>query len=66
MAITDETRVVEVETTEDILRALVILSGTALMQGDRRLYEHIMRAKVQYENSVNLHLTDSFAPSPRL
>lgn len=58
MTISDATRLVEINDTNDILQALVVLSGAALMHRDRRLYEHIFRAKVQYEKGVDLHLTD--------
>jgi hypothetical protein len=55
-----ETMAEEVNEIPDILMALEVLGGAALLKGDRRLYEHIMRAKVQYELGINLHLTDSF------
>lgn len=64
MTITDETRLIDVNTPEEILEALTILVGSALMSGDRRLYEHVYRAKIQYENGVNLHLTDDAVPNP--
>lgn len=56
--ITDDTKLVEINDEADILEALVILGGSALLMGNRRLYEHIYRAKVQYQQGVNLHLTD--------
>lgn len=55
--VTDETKVVDCDTEEDILSALEILGGSALMKGNRRLYEHIYRAKIQYEQGVDLKAT---------
>lgn len=59
MAIADGTKLVDIDGEEDILEALAILAGAALMQGNRRLYEHVYRAKVQYGQGVDLRLTDS-------
>lgn len=56
--LTDETLLVEIDAEEDILLALEVLGGAALISGNRRLYEHIYRAKIQYDQGVNLHLTD--------
>lgn len=63
--ITDDTKLVEIDEEADILEALVILGGTALLKANRRLYDHIMRAKVQYEQGVNLHLTDNFGSTTK-
>ena len=57
--IADDTRLVDINDEADILEALVILGGAALMKGNRRLYDHIMRAKVQHEQGVNLGLTET-------
>lgn len=59
MAITDDTKLVEIDDENEILEALVILGGSALMRGNRRLYEHICRAEIQYKEGINLHLTDN-------
>lgn len=56
--IDDDTKLVAINSEEDILAALEILSGSALLAGNRRLYEHIARAKHQYAAGINLHLTD--------
>lgn len=57
MTIGDTTRLVDIDDEADILEALVVLGGAALMGGNRRLYDHIMRAKVQYDQGVDLDLT---------
>lgn len=40
---------------EEILEALEILAGAALMKGNRRLYEHIYGAKVRYDSGAWLN-----------
>ena len=57
MAVDDDTKLVEINTVEDIILGLEILGGSALLLSDRPLYEHIMRAKVQYQQGVDLRLT---------
>lgn len=56
MAIDDDTKLVEIDSEEDIVLALEILGGAALLGGNQRLYEHILRAKVQYKQGVELNL----------
>lgn len=57
MTVDEDTKLVKIDDEEDILVALEVLAGAALMKGNRRLYEHIYRAKLQYEAGVNLRLT---------
>lgn len=54
MAVDDDTKVVDVNTEEDIIIALEILAGAALLAGNRRLYEHIYSARTQYKQDVDL------------
>lgn len=58
MKITEETKLVDTDNEKDIITALEILGGAALLQGNRRLYEHIYRAKVKYEDGAYLPLTN--------
>ena len=58
MAIDDDTKLVAIDDEEDIVQALEILAGAAIMKGNRRLFEHIKRAETQYRQGVDLHLTD--------
>lgn len=50
--VTDDTKVIECNTDEEILGALEILGGAALMHGNRRLYEHMYGAKVRYDKGL--------------
>lgn len=54
MSIDDTTKLVDISTEKDIIEALECLAGAALLSGNRRLYEHIYRAKVQYNQGINL------------
>lgn len=61
MTITEDTKLVEIDSTEDIVEALEILGGTALLSGNRTLYDHILRAKVQYGQGIVLNRTTDIA-----
>jgi len=49
MVVNDDTKVVECNTEEQIIEALEILAGAALLAGNRRLYEHIYGGKLRYQ-----------------
>lgn len=62
MRVTEDPKISEATETEDILDALVLLGGAALECGNKRLYEHIMRAKLIYEKEARLEETGQAPP----
>lgn len=61
MTITDETRLVDINEVDDILEAVVILAGAALLRGDRLLYNCIFGGQMKYRletgrNKINTNV----------
>jgi len=50
MPLTDATKLVDINTTEDILEALTVLSGAAIVSGNELLWFHIRRVEALYRN----------------